>query len=207
MAKKMKETAETEIVKEQPETQENAPAGEAQQEQAAYQLTQEQFDELKARIDALQKERDEYMALAQRVQADFDNFRRRNTGVRAESLDRGREGNHQGAAARTGQLGAGFAVRTGKRREGRFRRGGLPGAQADVRHACQTGSGTHRVRPARPLTRSSITQSCRARRRMRSSPARCLRSCKRAISTKGKSSGTAWSKLLNNSGAQRPRYL
>lgn len=75
MAKKMKETAETEIVKEQPETQENAPAGEAQQEQAAYQLTQEQFDELKARIDALQKERDEYMALAQRVQADFDNFR------------------------------------------------------------------------------------------------------------------------------------
>ena len=89
MAKKMKETAETEIVKEQPETQENAPAGEAQQEQAAYQLTQEQFDELKARIDALQKERDEYMALAQRVQADFDNFRRRNTGVRAESLDEG----------------------------------------------------------------------------------------------------------------------
>jgi len=62
---------------------------EPQQEQPTYVLTQEQFDELKARIDALSAERDEMKTLAQRVQADFDNYRRRNSNVRADSLDEG----------------------------------------------------------------------------------------------------------------------
>lgn len=52
-------------------------------------LTAEQFAELKTRIESLQKERDEYLTLAQRIQADFDNFRRRNACVRAESIDEG----------------------------------------------------------------------------------------------------------------------
>lgn len=38
--------------------------------------------------EAIQK-RDEYLNLAQRVQADFDNFRRRNNAVRAEAFDEG----------------------------------------------------------------------------------------------------------------------
>ena len=67
-----------------------APAEEANAaEPAVYTLTQEQYDEVKAKIEALTKERDEMLATAQRVQADFDNFRRRNASVRADSLDEG----------------------------------------------------------------------------------------------------------------------
>ena len=43
-------------------------------------------------VDALKKaaaKADEYLALAQRVQADFDNFRRRNEGVRADAFAEG----------------------------------------------------------------------------------------------------------------------
>ena len=43
-------------------------------------------------MDALKKaaaKADEYLALAQRVQADFDNFRRRNEGVRADAFVEG----------------------------------------------------------------------------------------------------------------------
>ena len=72
------------------EAEEQQVAGQEDgQTQAAYQLTEEQFEELKKRIEGLQKEKDEYIALAQRVQADFDNFRRRNNAARAESYDDG----------------------------------------------------------------------------------------------------------------------
>ena len=87
MAKK-EQNKQQEPVTEQTAQQTNEAAQEAS-EQAAYQLTAEQFEELKKRIDALQKEKDEYIALAQRVQADFDNFRRRNNAARAESYDDG----------------------------------------------------------------------------------------------------------------------
>lgn len=53
-------------------------------------LSAKEFDEVKAHIASLQKEKDEMLALAQRTQADFDNFRRRNAGVRADSLDEGK---------------------------------------------------------------------------------------------------------------------
>ncbi len=36
-----------------------------------------------------EKERDEYLALAQRVKADFDNYRKRNASLRSESFDDG----------------------------------------------------------------------------------------------------------------------
>lgn len=41
-----------------------------------------------ALLEAL-KQRDEYLNLAQRVQADFDNYRRRNNAARAEAFDEG----------------------------------------------------------------------------------------------------------------------
>ena len=56
---------------------------------AIVEITQEQLDEIKTRIDAIQAERDEMKFLAQRVQADFDNFRKRNSTIRTESLDEG----------------------------------------------------------------------------------------------------------------------
>lgn len=42
-----------------------------------------------AELQAAKAKADEYLALAQRVQADFDNFRRRNEGVRAEAFAEG----------------------------------------------------------------------------------------------------------------------
>ncbi len=42
-----------------------------------------------AQLQAAKAKADEYLALAQRVQADFDNFRRRNEGVRAEAFAEG----------------------------------------------------------------------------------------------------------------------
>lgn len=55
-------------------------------------LTSEQAAKLKDRITRLQNEREEYLATAQRVQADFENFRRRNASVRTESI---KEGTHE----------------------------------------------------------------------------------------------------------------
>lgn len=66
-----------------------APGQEAGTQEQTYVLTQAQFDEMKARIEEITSERDEMKNLAQRVQADFDNFRRRNSSVRADSLDEG----------------------------------------------------------------------------------------------------------------------
>ncbi len=40
-------------------------------------------------LQQVQQQRDEYLQMAQRVQADFDNFRRRNRQVSAESFDDG----------------------------------------------------------------------------------------------------------------------
>lgn len=52
-------------------------------------LTRDEFVEVKNRIDALQKEKDECVAMAQRLQADFDNYRKRNAAIRADSLEEG----------------------------------------------------------------------------------------------------------------------
>ena len=60
------------------------------QEQPAAEAPQESAPQADAPdVDALKKaaaKADEYLALAQRVQADFDNFRRRNEGVRADAF-------------------------------------------------------------------------------------------------------------------------
>lgn len=53
------------------------------------QLTQEEFLKVKAHIETLQKEKEEAIALAQRLQADFDNYRKRNSTLRKDSYDEG----------------------------------------------------------------------------------------------------------------------
>ncbi len=45
--------------------------------------------ELEERLAQTESQRDEYLSMAQRVQADFDNFRRRNASVRKESYEEG----------------------------------------------------------------------------------------------------------------------
>lgn len=52
-------------------------------------LSRDEFKEVKVHIDKLTKEKDETVALAQRLQADFDNYRRRNASIHSDSLDEG----------------------------------------------------------------------------------------------------------------------
>ncbi len=52
-------------------------------------LKKEEFLKVKNHIVALEKERDEMKALAQRVQADFDNFRRRNATIMSDCREEG----------------------------------------------------------------------------------------------------------------------
>ena len=64
------------------------PTGDADQE--TYTLTAEEFAAAKAHIEALTKEKDETVVLLQRIQADFDNFRRRNASIRLDSYEEGK---------------------------------------------------------------------------------------------------------------------
>lgn len=64
------------------------PAGDSDQE--TYTLTAEEFAAAKAHIEALTKEKDETVTLLQRIQADFDNFRRRNASIRLDSYEEGK---------------------------------------------------------------------------------------------------------------------
>lgn len=64
--------------------------GQDASEPETYTLTAEEFAAAKAHIESLQKEKDETVHLMQRVQADFDNFRRRNASVRLDSYEEGK---------------------------------------------------------------------------------------------------------------------
>ena len=61
-----------------------APVDDGAQEAQALDI-----DTLSAQLEAAQKQSEEYLNMAQRVQADFENFRRRNNAVRAEAYDDG----------------------------------------------------------------------------------------------------------------------
>ena len=50
---------------------------------------QTEIDDLQKQLEAAKKQSDEYLNMAQRVQADFENFRRRNQNVRKEAYDDG----------------------------------------------------------------------------------------------------------------------
>ena len=78
MKKHEKTTPVTEGTKVTPETE--IPAEEA---------ATEEVNPLAAQLEAAQAKADEYLTLAQRIQADFDNFRRRNESVRADAFAEG----------------------------------------------------------------------------------------------------------------------
>lgn len=92
MSKKKDATVETVEVEEKAEQkpQETAKAETAQAEPETYVLTAEEMKTARERIESLQKEKEETVALLQRNQADFDNYRRRNATVRTDSLEEGR---------------------------------------------------------------------------------------------------------------------
>lgn len=50
---------------------------------------QTEIDDLQKQLEAAKKQSDEYLNMAQRVQADFENFRRRNNAVRAAAYEDG----------------------------------------------------------------------------------------------------------------------
>lgn len=47
------------------------------------------FEDLKKRIEAMKREKDEMVSMAQRIQADFDNYRKRNASVRTDGMNDG----------------------------------------------------------------------------------------------------------------------
>jgi len=59
-------------------------------EEDVYTLTAEEFAAAKAHIESLQKEKDDTVQLLQHIQADFDNFRKRNANVRLDSYEEGK---------------------------------------------------------------------------------------------------------------------
>ena len=62
----------------------------ASAEQESFTLTAEEFAAAKAHIESITKEKDETVNLLQRIQADFDNFRRRNASIRSDSYEEGK---------------------------------------------------------------------------------------------------------------------
>ena len=79
------QTERTEAVTGEPVTAKEESAGED-----IYTLTAEEFAAAKAHIESLQKEKDDTVQLLQHIQADFDNFRRRNASVRLDSYEEGK---------------------------------------------------------------------------------------------------------------------
>lgn len=74
---------------EQAQTAPEEAAANEQQETEYVKLSKAEFDTVKAHIETLQKEKDEAIALAQRLQADFDNYRKRNATLKADSYQEG----------------------------------------------------------------------------------------------------------------------
>ena len=77
---------EEEAVKTEPTVVDTSSAA----EQESYTLTAEEFAAAKSHIEAITKEKDETVGLLQRIQADFDNFRRRNASIRLDSYEEGK---------------------------------------------------------------------------------------------------------------------
>ena len=69
--------------------QEREPVNKAE-EAESFTLTKSEFEQVQQRMEQLKKDKDETVALLQRNQADFDNFRRRNAQVRHDSFEDGK---------------------------------------------------------------------------------------------------------------------
>ena len=73
------------------QTEEDIQAAEAEAAAEETENTEKQeADPMQAALDAANAKADEYLAMAQRIQADFENFRRRNETVRADAYADGR---------------------------------------------------------------------------------------------------------------------
>ncbi len=72
----------------QAEVLEETAASESQEVEYV-KLSKAEFDTVKVHIETLSKEKDEAIALAQRLQADFDNYRKRNATLKADSYQEG----------------------------------------------------------------------------------------------------------------------
>ena len=88
MSKKKKDVREPEQEM-KPETQE--AAAEETGETAEAEAVPEEVNPLQAELDAANAKTAEYLAMAQRVQADFENFRKRNESVRADAYSDGKK--------------------------------------------------------------------------------------------------------------------
>ncbi|MBQ1632083.1 MAG: nucleotide exchange factor GrpE [Clostridia bacterium] len=88
MASKKNKPHEAEQKPETVETTEKEQQTEKQPETVT--MTQEELETVKKHIDELQKKLDDTIALLQRNQADFDNYRKRNATVRLDSYDEGK---------------------------------------------------------------------------------------------------------------------
>lgn len=79
------------VTEEAVQTEENIQAAEAEAAAEENENTEKQeTDPIQAALDAANAKADEYLAMAQRIQADFENFRRRNETVRADAYADGR---------------------------------------------------------------------------------------------------------------------
>lgn len=90
MSKKKKEATVEVEEKTAQQTQDTAAPETEQTAPETYVLTAEEMKTARERIESLQREKEETVALLQRNQADFDNYRRRNAAVRTDSLEEGR---------------------------------------------------------------------------------------------------------------------
>ena len=88
MSKKKKDVREPEQEL-KPETQE--AAAEETGETAEAEAVPEEVNPLQAELDAANAKTAEYLAMAQRVQADFENYRRRNESIRSDAYADGRK--------------------------------------------------------------------------------------------------------------------
>lgn len=91
MAKKQEEqkTREQPAEETTPVTEEELPEQEPQSEAAPEEEPQPTAEEWKKALETAVKQRDEYLAMAQRAQADYQNFKRRNSASRADAYDDG----------------------------------------------------------------------------------------------------------------------
>ena len=90
MEKKQEEILEENVNSEE-ETAAKEPEAEAAAEAPAEEVKAEEEDPAKKLLDEAKAKAAEYLQLAQRVQADFENFRRRNETVRADAYAEGRK--------------------------------------------------------------------------------------------------------------------
>ncbi len=91
MASKKNKPQEVEPVEQTVESvEQTADQQQTEPESDVVTMTQEELETVKKHIDELQKKLDETIALLQRNQADFENYRKRNASVRADSYDEGK---------------------------------------------------------------------------------------------------------------------